>query len=357
MLRSKSQRNRFAPSFDCLEDRRVPATTTTQSGNNLNIQGDDTADTVIVIARGNNTYTVMSNGVAGAGGTTTNYSNVRNINLNLGEGNNVVRLDLQQAGQLDATINGGSGNDLVVVRRDTVYGGAQTNLTMNLGEGDNTFRLFQFNSVRNAPLNVTMNSGAGADTVVFYDSLVARNSDTDVKLNLGDGNNAVGIVNSLVDRDSDINYNITTGAGDDNINIDIANISRDASVEVNANTGAGNDFFHSRSIFLDRDSQYTINADMGAGDDTFIAIANFIWSNADYHVTANLGDGDDTAIVLFNTLAQGNTDLSVDLDAGNQNNLPGGNNDRVFFALGANRKNISGHTRNFESQSGFGPGR
>jgi Ca2+-binding RTX toxin-like protein len=148
-----SQPNQFAPKFDTLEAREVPAVLASFNTDALTVLGDGAANNIVVAADASGNLTVTNNGTAVSITSivgVANKANLRNITVDARGGNDSIVIDrsvnvLDSAGRLMASANGtligGSGNDTIRVLSGGFVGGVignpiVGNFTMLGGSGD-----------------------------------------------------------------------------------------------------------------------------------------------------------------------------------------------------------------------------
>jgi len=369
MMRSKRQRNRFEPTLETLENRCTPAITATQAGDTLNIQGDATADIASVTALANNTFRVIS--TAG----TQDFSGVRNIQANLGEGDNVFSLNLRQSANVTANITTGSGADFVRVRLGGNFRSNDTlNLTVDTGAGSDSFGIVgtdpyqvqgastnvYYNFKSRNTINATVNLGDGDDAALSYLSQLGRNDDVTYKVDGGSGSNFYSFANSVLGQDSNLNYTVTGGSGNDFQTTYLGALLRNSETNIESNLGDGDNTVNLAVTWLDRDAQLseTVNTGSGAdimrtwiGDTTDPAAEGrtYIWADAEVNINANLGAGNDIALVQFVGRNDKNANVTTNIDGGDGSDLG------AFF-FGSNRGNTRGRIRNVEDVRGGTPG-
>ncbi len=148
-----SQPNQFAPKFDTLEAREVPAVLAAFNTDALTVIGDGAANAIVVAADASGNLTVTNNGAAvqitSIAGT-ANKANLHNITVDARGGNDSIVIDrsvnvLDSAGKLVSSANGvlmgGGGNDTIRVLAGGFVGGVVGNpivgnYTMLGGAGD-----------------------------------------------------------------------------------------------------------------------------------------------------------------------------------------------------------------------------
>jgi Ca2+-binding RTX toxin-like protein len=148
-----SQPNQFAPKFDTLEAREVPAVLAAFNTDALTVLGDGAANNLVVAADASGNLTVTNNGAAvqitSIAGV-ANKANLRTITVDARGGNDSIIIDrsvnvLDSAGKLLSSANGvlmgGGGNDTIRVLAGGFVGGVignpiVGNYTMLGGSGD-----------------------------------------------------------------------------------------------------------------------------------------------------------------------------------------------------------------------------
>lgn len=130
-----SQPNQFAPKFDTLEAREVPAVLAAFNTDALTVLGDGAANNLVVAADASGNLTVTNNGAAVQITTiagVANKANLKNVTVDAAGGNDSIVIDrsvnvLDSAGKLMASANGtligGSGNDTIRVLAGGFVGG------------------------------------------------------------------------------------------------------------------------------------------------------------------------------------------------------------------------------------------
>jgi Ca2+-binding RTX toxin-like protein len=135
-----NNRDGFAPlQLEALERRNVPTATVSLQGQVLMIQGDDTADTVVVAQQGKNII-VLGTVQAASGGTSTmplvfSRSSVHTIFFDGAGGNDIF----VNATNLPSIAMGGAGDDILVGGRknDVLIGGDGNDILIG-GRGNDT---------------------------------------------------------------------------------------------------------------------------------------------------------------------------------------------------------------------------
>jgi len=372
MMRSKRQRNRFEPTLETLENRCTPAVTLTQNGDTLAITGDATADVVVITSNFNNNFTVTANGAAGQ-----TFNGIRNIQADLGDGDNIVVLALANSANVDANITTGSGSDFIRVRLGGTFRSNETlNTTINTGAGfddvafasttpaelagstqDTYYRFKTRNTV-----NATVNLGDDPDLVRFYFNQLGREDNLNLTVDTGGGlANGVLLSSRVLGEDANLKLDVTGGSGADTVTAYLGALSRDSETEITADLGDGDDAVNLSAVWLDRDAQLTETANTGAGNDVARALIgnwadplaagrNWVWANAQVQLDINLGSGDDIALIGVAGISDKNAEITTNVDGGD-------GTDNVYFFLGANRGRTRGSVRGTENLQGGGPGR
>ncbi|MCF7529362.1 hypothetical protein ACOR62_03080 [Neisseria lisongii] len=206
------------------------------------------------------------------------------LDLDLGEGDNLMVVKEYVGATITSTITAGSGNDGIVI--GTNLDGTKN---INLGDGDNYIKIGGYIASSGTTKHSDIRTGAGNDTLT-----VGSNINDDINIDLGAGNNYVEVGNEL------INGNIITGDGNDHFKIvsgmvgssTIAAGNGDNQIEIGGNmsgnsitTGSGDDHIKIGKTFANG------SVTTGAGDDQIEIGGNL------NHGTIMTDDGNDTVLI------------------------------------------------------------
>ena len=217
----------------------------------------------------------------------------------------------------DVTIDGGEGNDLILSNAgNTTMDG---NVSLVGGDGDDTIRVGENGSNIH---NITIDGGTGSD-LIYFRSNYGGGSSSNSSINGGDGNDTIiAEVTRMLSIDAGNGDNLISliggTAGGGSSNVIYTGFGNDSVVMSNirnstVTTGAGNDYL-------------TLRSD-GTGNSGSLA--------ADLDVST--GDGDDYVVVDTHsnrlTLDAGKGNDTIDFVSGNQVTLHGNDNDDVIILL------------------------
>lgn len=128
-----SLKNPLRPQVELLEDRSVPAVTSSFFNGNLVIRGDNFANTLDLINQGDSIFKITNT----RGGVTTSlgtFNLTGNVTLQMGNSNDTINIDLTAGGTLSGrilTVRGGNGNDVLNIEGGTI--GSIVNVDMGNG--------------------------------------------------------------------------------------------------------------------------------------------------------------------------------------------------------------------------------
>lgn len=277
-----SQSNQFAPKFDTLEAREVPAVLASFNTDSLTVIGDGAANSIVVAADASGTLTVTNNGAAvnvTAIAGVANKANLRTVTVDARGGDDSIVIDrsvnvLDSAGKLlssaNGTLIGGGGNDTIRVLAGGFVGGVIGNPIVG---------------------NYTMLGGAGND---FLDSGFGNDA-----MFGGDGNDTLRwLPGTLIDT-------FDGGGGTDTAIIvgntspipDVLNgggLSNGDSFRLDADPTTGGALFQRTNLIPFRvgiTTTETVVMQTGGGNDT-ITVTNLTGTGVQ-NVVADGGDGDD----------------------------------------------------------------
>ncbi|HVJ68757.1 MAG TPA: hypothetical protein VM510_12275 [Caulifigura sp.] len=312
LRRFSGPKQRRRPSYETsrgelLETRVLPAAVASASKTTLTITGDAEANDlqieqvtggVKVTALNGTTLTVGGNAVTEAtfnGITSLNVRlgegddsvamigalNLKNVNIDLGDGDNVLSVGAGATITGKLTINGGTGADQVTL--DSTVG---KTLSLNLNGGNDEVSLLgtSFSST------VSINTGAGADTVTINENGLGVDAsfNNNVTITTGEDNDTVSISNATTKK-----LTISTGDDDDTVSLNTVTVNG----LLNVNTSAGADVLN--IINVDATLSGTNQLSLGTGaDDVVIASSSFKGN-----VNIDLGTG------IVNTLTIDDTDF------------------------------------------------
>jgi hypothetical protein len=241
----RQKKNGFAPRLEVLEDRRCPSVSSVQDHGMLQVTGTGN-DTFTVSAIGDRAYSVTS------GTTTTQFTDVRQLNINLGSGVNNLTLNIDPRivdHNANIRIRGNSattGTDNVNVNLGTgVKGGENVNLHVDLGNGTNNFTLGGSLAAAKAAtltdrshLNLHYNGGSGVDKVILNFWNLNKRANADLHVNLGAGNDSFAMNmptspgNGIFDDRAFINLHVDGGSGNDTATFTGRSFGRSANLHV-----------------------------------------------------------------------------------------------------------------------------
>ncbi len=225
--------------------------------------------------------------------------NLKNVNFDLGDGNNVLNVGAGMSITGKLAVKAGTGNDQITF--DSTVAKSAT-FSTGLGNDEVTLRGTAFSST------VSINTGAGADVVLIDENLASLDSSFNNTLTITTGEDAdsVTINNSTTKR-------VSINTGDDDDVVALANVT--ANGTLNVQTSAGDD-----SLTLDSVTE-TLNGtnifNLGTGADAVVmASSSFVGA-----VNIDLGTGinnslkiDDTSFnSYFNLIANGSADV-IDIE-------------------------------------------
>ncbi len=152
--------------LDRLEERDAPAAGVALVGSRLEINGDDAANAIVVTDDGHGgvTATITTGGSVVSGGG----KGVSKVVINAGGGNDSLdyRLTANRLNAEDLNIDMGAGNDHVRLDLYRGVSGVPLNLNLDLGAGNDSAEVL-FGPVDNADVKVKAALGAGADSLTF----------------------------------------------------------------------------------------------------------------------------------------------------------------------------------------------
>jgi len=202
--------------------------------------------------------------------------NLKNVSIDLGDGDNILDTGagLNVTGKF--TINGGSGLDQV-----TLNGAVSKGATVNLGLGNDELTIHggSFSAA------VNLNTGVGAD-IVTIDTNAAFNNNLSVTT--GEDNDSVSISNSTTKK-----LTINTGDDDDGVTLDTVTVNGLMSV----NTSAGADDLSLLGVNVTANGTNSLNVGTGADD---VVIERSVFAG---NLNIDLGTG------IVNTLKIDDTDF------------------------------------------------
>jgi len=208
--------------------------------------------------------------------------NLKNVNINLGDGDNILTASagLNVTGKLDIT--GGTGGDQVTL--DTTVG---KTANINLGLGNDELNLLGTSFSAQASIN----TGVGADVVVINENGLGVNANFNNNLSIttGEDNDSVSISNTTTKK-------VTINTGDDD---DIVRLETDVQVNglLSVNTSAGADDLFLIDVDVTANGTSSLNVGTGADD---VVIESSVFAG---NLNIDLGTG------IVNTLKIDDTDF------------------------------------------------
>jgi hypothetical protein len=316
MSRSHSVRGcaRVSLRVEQLEDRRVLNCTVMQSGQVLNIRGDNHSDVINVTDDGAGGITVNCNGLmktstfngvsiinirGGNRGTdvitydlTGALSGTRIVNVHGGKGNRVLNVmvgaNLKSGASLQFNENGGRGNDLVnFTDMGNLLAGSSLQFNSHGGRGNDTFNgMLAGNVEAGSFLGLDLGAGRGRDLLhvsALSDVHIAQGALVDIVFRGGrtsdqESFDYAGKVDGMLA--------VTANGGPSNdliaINLSPA-ASSDGTILANVNGGPGNDNLRLAIPVTSSSSKLTVLAtlDGGPGNDTCAATNNVTERNCE----------------------------------------------------------------------------
>ncbi|HJZ89785.1 MAG TPA: hypothetical protein VKE40_02860 [Gemmataceae bacterium] len=251
---------RRALQLDALNDRIVPSASFVESGTELTVRGDHSANVV----------TITDNGTGDAGNITvqlddqplfTSTGAITSITVITGSGGDVVEYDL--TGDLsvnrDVTVRLGNGNDSFVADlTGNLVAGGNLELHGLGGNGWDTLRLTGTGGdvADGSKLTVDFLGGNGRDTVnVDYTGVVIGNFDLEVH-----GGNGKDTVNANVTADTGSTGTVTAhvfgGNGKDSLSLFVTKTTDTDTVTVDATIDGG----HGKDEFFNSDNVIVVDA-------------------------------------------------------------------------------------------------
>jgi hypothetical protein len=203
--------------LDRLEGRDAPAAGVVLVGSRLDINGDDMANNIVITDDGH-------------GGVSATITTGKSVVIGGGKGVSKV------------VIHAGGGDDSVDYRLTGNRLNAEE-LNVDLGAGNDRLRMDLFKGVTGVPLNLTLDAGAGNDSAEILFGPV-NNADVKVKASLGAGSDTFTFVMfSGLTGKSHMNLDINGGGGADRVDTDLmGKIDAGSTLDVHAaNTASADD--------------------------------------------------------------------------------------------------------------------
>jgi hypothetical protein len=195
-LHTRTRHNRFTPRLELLDDRVVPSCTVVQDGGLLRIEGDNKSNAISIVDDGT-TVTVTCDG-----GSAKEYTDVTEIEVRGGNGQDVVTYDLTIA-------DPGTGEAGTAVNRT---------VDVKLGNGIDSFTgSVDGDLAESSAVDVSVKGCNGKDTLGF-DVVGSVAADVNLNVNLQGGNGMDVVLSSYAGQLLGIlTWDVTGGNGKDEL--------------------------------------------------------------------------------------------------------------------------------------------
>jgi hypothetical protein len=186
-----------------------------------------------------------------------------NIHLDLGAGNDVAHLNLGTvAADLQSTVNGGAGTDVIDTVFEAVEAGVHAKSVMNGGAGNDIIRCVQRNVSGSA--SCENHGGAGDDYIVCESSNVLENGQSECVSKGGQGNDTIACTKTNIAGTA--NCIGDGGSGDDDLSCVLDVMAATGSGLCHQTGGAGNDILRCETRNIS--GEHVCFQNGGAGNDT-----------------------------------------------------------------------------------------
>jgi hypothetical protein len=313
-----------------LENRIMPAAVAAASGSTLNINASGDVDGhdlqieqvsggVKVTALNGGTIRVGSSDVTeftfsgvtslnvklGAGDDTVSLvgaMNLKNVSINLGDGDNILDIGTSVGASLNATgkvtVVGGTGNDLV-----TLNGAVAKSLNINTSIGNDEITLLG----TEVKTTSVINTGIGHDEVRIDAGLDLSSASVDAKfgnsltITTGEDDDTVSITSAVTKK-------VTINTGDDNDVVSLDDVTINGLI--NVDTSAGVDVLSILNV--NQTAKGTVNFRLGTGADTVnLSASSSQFTTFTANVNLDLGTGINNVVNVDNTSFLGMVNLTA----------------------------------------------